>query len=49
MTEAAEVATWTALAGLSKDGDVAELAAWALPLHERHLKAALRAVKELTW
>jgi hypothetical protein len=46
MVEAAEVAVWKALAATA-NGEVAELAAWALPLHERHLDAALAAVKEL--
>jgi hypothetical protein len=44
MGEAGEVATWSAVATLAAqadDGDVAELAAWALPTQRRHLAAAL--------
>lgn len=44
MGEAAEVATWSALASLaarSEEAAVAELAAWALPIQERHLESAL--------
>ena len=44
MGEAAEVATWTALATLAAkapDNGVAELAGWALPVQQRHLQVAL--------
>jgi len=44
MGEAAEVAMWSAVAALAArggDDDVAELAAWALPVQKRHLSAAL--------
>src|SRR5689334_4516633 len=45
MGEAAEVAAWRALAGLSSAardaGPVRELCAWALPIQERHLELAL--------
>jgi hypothetical protein len=44
MGEAAEVAAWAAVAALATRADaddVAELAAWALPVQKRHLAAAL--------
>jgi hypothetical protein len=44
MGEAGEVATWAALEALSARADVdgiAELAAWGLPLQQRHLELAL--------
>lgn len=44
MGEAGEVATWSALASLAARSDeaaVAELAAWALPVQQRHLATAL--------
>ena len=44
MGEAAEVATWSAVAALARrlpDGPVAELAAWALEVQTRHLETAL--------
>ncbi len=44
MSEAAELATWTAVAELAarrQDAAVAELAAWALPLQQEHLEVAL--------
>jgi len=44
MSEAAEVATWSAVATLARKlppGPVAELAAWALDVQTRHLQAAL--------
>ena len=44
MGEAAEVAVWSAVAALAARGeadDVAELAAWALPVQKRHLSMAL--------
>jgi hypothetical protein len=44
MGEAAEVAIWSAVAALATRADaddVAELAAWALPVQKRHLSAAL--------
>ena len=44
MGEAGEVATWSMLASLaarSDDAAVAELAAWALPVQQRHLEIAL--------
>jgi hypothetical protein len=44
MGEAAEVAAWAALSSLAgRDGGapIAELAAWALPVQERHLRLAL--------
>lgn len=44
MGEAAEVATWSALAALAANAEepnVAELAAWALPVQRRHLQIAL--------
>ena len=50
MSEAGEVATWTALARLAAKGDFAavrELADWALPLQERHLSVALDGAAKL--
>jgi hypothetical protein len=44
MAEAAEVVTWRALAALAEHAAAAELralAAWALPVQERHLAVAL--------
>lgn len=44
MGEAAEVAAWSAVAALAVRGDndeVAELAAWAVPVQKGHLQAAL--------
>jgi hypothetical protein len=44
MGEAAEVAAWSAVAALATradDDEVAELAAWALPVQKRHLSVAL--------
>jgi len=41
MGEAGEVAVWRAVCELARDGAVGELAAWALPVQERHLAAAL--------
>jgi hypothetical protein len=44
MGEAAEVAAWSAVASLAAaagDADTAQLAAWALPVQQRHLEAAL--------
>ena len=44
MGEAGEVAVWTAVSRLAANGDangIAELAAWALPLQQRHLELAL--------
>ncbi|HZQ82989.1 MAG TPA: hypothetical protein VFB25_13520 [Gaiellaceae bacterium] len=44
MAEAGEVAVWSAVTDLAVRGgmsDVAELAAWALPIQERHLSVAL--------
>lgn len=46
MGEAGEVATWSAVASLaarSDDPTAIELAAWGLPLQERHLELALAA------
>ena len=51
MGEAGEVAAWTAVAALAMrgdDGDVAELAAWALPVQKRHLETALDAIAPLS-
>lgn len=45
MGEAAEVAAWSAVASLAardRDGRVAELAEWALPVQRRHLELALQ-------
>jgi hypothetical protein len=45
MGEAAEVAVWSAVATLASRADadeVAELAAWALPVQQRHLATALQ-------
>jgi hypothetical protein len=47
MVEGAEVAAWSALAEVLQNGEAAELASWALPVHERHLEAALAAVKQV--
>lgn len=50
MGEAAEVATWIAvreLADRARDVEIAELAAWALPLQEQHLNFALQTSLEL--
>jgi len=50
MGEAAEVAAWSAVAVLAAQGgagDVAELAAWALPVQERHLAVALAGARAL--
>ena len=50
MGEAAEVAAWTALASLARrdaGGPVAEVAAWALPVQERHLRIALEGAARL--
>jgi hypothetical protein len=47
MGEAAEVAAWSAVAALATradDDEVAELAAWALPVQKRHLSVALEGV-----
>jgi hypothetical protein len=43
MGEAAEVTAWRALAVMTRGSstDVADLAAWALPIQERHLQTAL--------
>jgi hypothetical protein len=41
MAEAGEVAVWRAVCALAPDGAVGELAAWALPVQERHLQSAL--------
>ena len=42
MGEAGEVAVWRALCAMANGtGDVGELAEWALPVQERHLKSAL--------
>lgn len=44
MSEAAEVAAWSAVAALgsrARSDDVTALAAWALPLQRRHLDVAL--------
>ncbi len=44
MGEAAEVATWRALGALAAkapENGIADLAAWALPIQERHLQVAL--------
>jgi hypothetical protein len=44
MGEAAEVATWEVVAALAAEADepnVADLAAWALPIQRRHLAVAL--------
>ena len=44
MGEAAEVTTWAAVTELAlqaEDRDVAELAAWALPVQQEHLATAL--------
>ena len=43
MGEAAEVTAWRALAAMAHGGStrVEELAAWALPIQERHLQTAL--------
>lgn len=46
MGEAGEVAAWSAVASLAERGEeeaVLELAAWALPVQERHLELALTA------
>ena len=47
MTEAAEVSTWAAIATLSRGGEVAELASWALELQRRHLRVVLDSVGKL--
>jgi hypothetical protein len=50
MGEAAEVAVWTALSSLAErdaGGPVMELAAWALPVQERHLRIALEGAARL--
>ncbi len=50
MGEAAEVATWSAIAALAvdaMDGPVADLAAWALPMQQRHLSVALEGAVRL--
>jgi hypothetical protein len=49
MAEAGEVAVWTAVSALSVAGGgaVAELAAWALPVQERHLDLAFRGIVQL--
>ena len=50
MAEAGEVALWSAveaLAGRSPHPQLAELAAWALPLQRRHLEQALVGVAHL--
>ena len=51
MGEAGEVAAWTAVAALAlraDQGDVAELAAWALPVQKRHLETVLAAIVPLS-
>lgn len=50
MGEAAEVAVWSAVASLAARSDeleVMELAAWALPVQERHLQATLSGAARL--
>ena len=49
MGEAGEVAVWRELAALAPraPGDLAELAAWALPLQEAHLETALAGAARL--
>ena len=50
MGEAAEVTVWSALASLAErdaGGAVMELAAWALPVQERHLRVALEGAARL--
>ena len=50
MGEAGEVATWTALLRLAERGDpegVGELAAWGLPIQQRHLQTALEGAMRL--
>jgi hypothetical protein len=50
MGEAGEVAAWSAVASLAErsgEGAAVELAAWALPVQERHLEAVLAAAVRL--
>lgn len=50
MGEAGEVAAWIAVAELARaagNADVEELAAWALPVQERHLELALAGARRL--
>jgi hypothetical protein len=50
MIEAAQVTTWAAVTELAvqaNDAEVAALAAWALPLKQEHLAAALRGAVRL--
>jgi hypothetical protein len=50
MSEAGEVAAWSAVASLAARSDelaVVELAAWALPMQDRHLQATLSGAARL--
>jgi hypothetical protein len=47
MGEAGEVATWAAVDALADTGGIGELAAWALPLQQRHLELALDGAMQL--
>jgi hypothetical protein len=50
MGEAGEVAAWTAVVRLAARGEangISELAAWALPLQQRHLELALEGTARL--
>jgi hypothetical protein len=50
MGEAAEVTVWIALASLARrdgEGPVADLAAWGLPVQERHLAVTLKGAARL--
>jgi hypothetical protein len=50
MGEAAEVATWRALgtlAATAAENGIADLAAWALPIQERHLQVAIEGAARL--
>lgn len=50
MTEAGELATWTAIArmaGAAGDASSSALAAWAVPVQERHLAAVLDGARRL--
>ncbi len=47
MGEAGEVAVWRAVCALASDGAEGELAAWVLPVQQRHLAAALDGAERL--
>jgi hypothetical protein len=47
MGEAGEVATWMAIEALADVDRIAELAAWALPMQQRHLELALDGTAQL--